>query len=316
MHRPAVYLLLAGALHWPAAQAVPPTAHHEATAHDALFGLCLEGDYGISVGANGLVLESRDGGNSWRELAPFTQSALLDVSCDTSPRLMVGQQGMVFREQDGAFQAVDSGTDARLLSVDSNADGLAMAVGGFGTVLRSSDGGRSWETLPFDWEAILNDFLEPHLYDVDVAEDGVITIVGEFELVLRSEDGGDTWETTHKGEASLFALDLQPNGRGYAVGQDGRIVATTDGGVSWSSLDSPAGEILLDVWSDAGGKVYISGIRTMLRSDDGGGNWTSVQGGDLSTGWYQQIVVPDDDGAVGRVLMAGHRGKIISLDFQ
>jgi len=297
--------------------AVEVTPLYTGTTHDALYGMCLEGQHGIAVGGFGLTMESNDGGKSWQAMPAFSDRALLDVSCGHGTRLIVGQEGSIYRLEDGGYQAVESGTDARLLGVDSNSEGLAFAVGGFGTVLRSTDSGRTWEPVAFDWEAILNDFVEPHLYDVEISDQGVVTIVGEFELVLRSLDGGDTWEATHKGEASLFAVDLRPDGNGYAVGQDGRVISTVDSGASWSELETPVESILLDVWSDDSGDVLVSGIRTFLRSSDAGKTWEVVEGGDLNVGWYQRLVVPDNGGMpAGLAVLAGHQGDIIQLNLK
>jgi photosystem II stability/assembly factor-like uncharacterized protein len=305
--------LLASSLALPLAAVGEPAQIYRGTAHDALFGLCLDGQQGIAVGGDGLVIESADGGQSWTPTEAFTETALLDVSCGTGSSLIVAQGGGIYRWSDGAYQAVDSGTDARLLSVASNSNGLAFAVGSFGAILRSEDGGQTWESLSTDWEAILNDFVEPHLYDVTVSEAGVVTIVGEFELVVRSPDGGETWETAHTGEASLFGLNLNADGSGFAVGQEGRIIGTTDGGVSWAEVPTPTGGILLSVWS-RGSEVLVSGIRNLLRSSDGGATWTLIKGGDLATGWYQGLVVIGEDGASGATaLLAGHQGSVIEL---
>jgi len=40
------------------------TTVSEGIRHDALFGLCMEGEQGIAVGEAGVVLQSEDGGNS------------------------------------------------------------------------------------------------------------------------------------------------------------------------------------------------------------------------------------------------------------
>lgn len=306
--------LLACSLALPLAASGEPTQIYRGTAHDALYGLCLKGQQGLAVGDAGLVLESADGGQSWETAPAFSDKALLDVSCGAGSSLIVAQEGGIFRLSDGAYQAVESGTDARLLSVANNSDGLAFAVGAFGTILRSEDGGQSWESLSTDWEAILNDFVEPHLYDVTVSEEGVVTIVGEFELVIRSPDGGETWETAHTGEASLFGLNLDDNGGGFAVGQDGKIIRTEDGGVTWTEIESPTGGILLSVWSSEGGEVLISGIRNLLYSNDEGATWTVREGGDLNTGWYQGLVITDDNSPHGEAaLLAGHQGSVIKV---
>ena len=314
LRRSVCFTLLAGGLGLPPAFAAEPVRVFGGTAHDALYGLCLDGQQGIAVGSSGFVLESSDGGQSWAPGQSFTESALLDVSCGDGSTLIVAQQGGIFRSGNGSFTAVDSGTDARLLGVDSNSEGLAFAVGAFGTILRSRDDGVSWESVPVDWEAVLNDFVEPHLYAVDVSPAGLVTIVGEFELVIRSTDGGETWETAHKGEASLFGLTLNADGNGFAVGQNGRVIRTADGGISWSEVPTPAEGILLNVWSGPDGEILVSGIRNLLQSTDGGVSWELLEGGDLNTGWYQGLVVTGSASSSGAAaLLAGHHGNIMQV---
>ncbi len=284
--------------------------------HDALFGLCLDGDNGIAVGDAGVVLKSGDGGNSWQRQPGFTQLALLDVNCGNTTQFVVGQEGLIFRRNGDSFEQVESGSDQRLLAVAANDEGLAFIVGGFGTVLRSTDGGDSWEPLSFDWEAILNDFLEPHLYAVQIADDGVITMAGEFGLVMRSSDGGDNWDLAHKGDASIFGMHLKGQ-QGFAVGQDGLLLSSSDGGASWQSVEVPTGANLLDVWFSDDGKVLVAGIRELLVSDDGGSTWrSSVDQGDFAIGWYQRVVEVPNSGSGGAVLLAGHGGRIVKLETQ
>jgi photosystem II stability/assembly factor-like uncharacterized protein len=316
LQRSVCVALLACGLALPPDSLAEPVRVFGGTAHDALYGMCLDGQQGIAVGSAGLIIESSDGGQSWTPGQSFSESALLDVSCGAGSTLIVAQQGGIFRSGNGAFEAVDSGTDARLLGVDNNSDGLAFAVGGFGTILRSRDDGVNWESLSVDWEAILNDFVEPHLYAVDVSPDGTVTIVGEFELVIRSTDGGETWETAHKGEASLFGLNLNSDGSGFAVGQEGRVIRTGDGGSSWSEVATPTEGILLNVWSTPDGKVLVSGIRNLLQSSDGGLSWESLEGADLNTGWYQGLAVTGGGTSSGAIaLLAGHRGNVLQLQF-
>lgn len=312
--RAAKLALLACGISLPLAAAMEPAQVYRGTAHDALFGMCLDGEQGIAVGVGGLVIESEDGGQSWSSIPPFTRSALLDVSCGEGPNLIVAQEGGIFQRDGDAFNRIDAGTDARLLAVDGNTAGLAFTVGSFGTILKSQDGGSTWEPVALDWEAILNDFVEPHLYDVIVDENGVVTIVGEFELVVRSTDGGTTWETAHIGDASLFGMNLTEDGNGFAVGQEGRVIKTSDGGLSWTQVDTPADGILLSVWSSGDGKVLISGIRNLLLSNDNGASWTELEGGDLHIGWYQGLEIINRDGSSGKsALLAGHQGSIIEV---
>lgn len=280
---------------------------HQGIAHDALYDICFDESVGFAGGVAGALLRSEDGGLTWSQQSSLGPEAVLGLDCTSSTTLAVGQGGLILKKGGEAWRRIESGTEARLLSVSSNEDGLAVAVGGFGAVLRSRDGGDSWEPLTFDWEALLNDFLEPHIYDVQVSGDGVITIVGEFGLVLHSTDGGDSWNMTHHGEASLFALELDGN-VGYAVGQDGIVLRTEDGAQTWRKLSSGTQANLLDVLTDRDGVVHVTGIRMLLQSADGGNTWVSRQPGDVDSRWYQSLSI-----SKAGVLMVGHSGRIVQI---
>lgn len=293
--------------------------------HDALYDICFSSSDGLAVGYDGLLLESSNAGQNWEKVSSelLTSVTLLGAYCDDSKRIVVGQEGHMFMKTESSWKAVDSGSEQRLLAVDMNRQGLAVVVGGFGTVLRSRDSGESWETLEFDWEAVLGDFLEPHLYDVVVDEAGVITLIGEFELILRSADGGDTWQTIHKGESTLFSLFLLDSGVGFAVGQKQKILKTVDGGATWESVGPTAtadAPNLLSVWSSTQGEVVITGMRAMLRSSDSGLSWRAAEMGDVAINWYQALAATlsseeTDQGGMDweQVYMVGHSGRIVRL---
>jgi photosystem II stability/assembly factor-like uncharacterized protein len=210
--------------------------------HDALFALDMSGERGVAVGNFGLMLETKDGGQTWTTLPALTPLALLGVQFAGQNAVAVGQQGLVLtRSGDGEWQKVESGLTQRLLNVGMNEQGLAVAVGEFGFVARSRDHGATWEPTPIDWAAYNDEGYEPHLYDAIVTPEGTVMICGEFGLILRSDDGGDTWRAVHQGDESVFALQLASDGTntGYAVGQEGFITRTADGGLTWTTLEAP-----------------------------------------------------------------------------
>jgi Photosynthesis system II assembly factor YCF48 len=302
-----------------AAQAAAPVEQTIATvvtgtAHQALFDIALDGEAGIAVGAGGQVLTTRDGGKSWMAVKPApTAHGLFGVAISGARKIVVGQAGLVLiRDGDGAWRKASSGTEERLFAVALNGEGVAVAVGAFGKVLRSADGGATWASIAPDWsQGYAEQGLEPHLYDVHVAADGTCTLVGEFGLVLRSTDAGATWTVLHQGTASLFALDLRDDGLGYAVGQGGVILRTTDGGGTWSEVPSGTQANLLGVRSSATGEVLVTAMRDMLASDDGLA-WRRVEWGDFASAWYSSVAVTDT-GAASRALVVGHSGRIVQI---
>ena len=293
------------------------TAVSSGTAHEALFGLCMNGTRVIAVGQHGLVLDSDDAGETWTERERFTSAALLDVDCGDRTELYVGQSGELYRRHDGELEAVSSGTDARLMSVGQSPDGnLAVAVGAFGAILISTDDGRTWQHSSLDWFAVLEDYVEPHLYDVHVANDGSITVIGEFALVLQSTDGGMTWQKRHQGESSLFGLNIDSVGIGFAVGQEGTVLTTRDAGESWAAIATPSNDILLNVGRTAAGDIVATGIRKFIVSSDQGATWLEYADAALTTGWYQGLALLSTDAARQSVLLAGHQARILKIELK
>lgn len=296
------------------ADTAPIAAVVSGTAHQALFAVAFDGDAGIAVGAGGQMLASQDGGRSWQAVMPaLTEQSLLGVAVVSGRAIAVGQAGLIFlRDASGAWRPSTSGTEERLFAVSFNADGVAVAVGAFGKVLKSVDDGLKWTSVAPAWaEGYTEPGLEPHLYDVKVAPDGVITLVGEFGLILRSTDGGQSWAALHKGEASLFALDLRADGVGYAVGQGGVILRTTDGGATWAGVESGSAANLLSVRSSPDGHVVVTAMRDMLASDDGL-SWRRVEWGDFGSAWYSGVNVVGA-GAAENALVVGHSGRIVRI---
>ena len=277
----------------------------QATPHDAIFSIAAEGDKMLAVGALGLAIGSDDGGKSWARQETPTKLSLLSVAEAKGRALAVGQGGTILRRDNGAWQKVDGGTDSRLLAVGMGEDGLAIIAGSFGTILRSEDGGATWESVKVDWAALLTDAQEPHLYAVRMVSNAIY-VTGEFGLVLKSADRGKTWKATETGEASLFDLSMDEQGQGLAVGQKGTILRTADGGATWQKMPVPADNTLLGIWRN-GAQAEAVGIQAAFKSQDGGATWTVDNRGDTSTGWYEAII------GAGRPIIVGHQARVVIL---
>jgi hypothetical protein len=285
------------------------------TAHQALFAVAFAGEQGLAVGAAGQLLATSDGGRTWKHVKPVTTRALLGVAMAGERAVAVGQGGtVVVRGADGQWSAVASGIEERLLAVDVDAQGIAVAVGGFGKILLSRDGGLSWTSIAPSWMdgGYTEQGLEPHLYAVDLAPDGAITCAGEFGLILRSVDAGQSWAVLARGTDSLFSLELREDGVGYAVGQGGTILRTADRGATWTEVASNSESNLLGVASSADGRVVVSAMRDMLVSDDGLA-WRRVSGGDFALAWYAGVATRGS-GASAAALVVGHSGRIVRID--
>jgi photosystem II stability/assembly factor-like uncharacterized protein len=300
------------ALGIPTSQALEVAPVKSGTAHQALFSIDVRGEQLLAVGTGGQVLASEDGGRAWQTLqTEGTTLALLGVDQRGAHAVAVGQRGTIAVRQDGVWRAVSSPTEERLMSVGVNAEGLAVAVGAFGTVLRSVDGGQSWSQVEIEWPNLDADQMgiQPHLYDVQFGDDGTVMVVGEYAVVLRSDDGGVNWRVIHRGDASIFALKVAPGGNGYAVGQDGLILRTTDGGQSWERRETESKANLFSVQALPNGHVVVAGMREWLTSEDGGSSWTSHREDVLGTAWFTDLALSSS----GRLMAVGQAGQVIEV---
>jgi photosystem II stability/assembly factor-like uncharacterized protein len=221
--------------------------------HDAVYGMVINGTTGYAVGAFGAILETKDSGASWAKMESGTDFALLGLAVNGDKRIIVGQRGTVLvGKSDGGWEPGTSGSEARLMQVSVNSSGLAVAVGEFGTVLRSKDAGKTWDKRTLDWASFREDGYEPHIYAVNVDDTGRIVLGAEFSYVIVSTDGGETWTLATKGEKSIFSMQLLPDGSGYAVGQEGLVMKTADAGNTWQAVDVGSNANLFGVWFQTG----------------------------------------------------------------
>ena len=159
-------------------------------------------------------------------------------------------------------------------------------------VLRSTDGGTSWQTV---WQGnATHDLALSPAYPAD----HTIFIVGDAlgaNQVRRSMDGGQTWQVTgNPTEMEAFRVVLSTN---YAVDHTlfvagyGRMHRSTDSGNTWQALDAPGPNFDLAISPDfttdhtlwaTYREIEGSAVRPesgIIRSIDGGTTWIVSAGG-------------------------------------
>lgn len=157
-------------------------------------------------------------------------------------------------------------------------DLVGYAVGEYGTTLRTSDGGVTWED-----RTQLGTFL-PHLNDVLVDGSGALLAVGSAPGIFRSVDDGTSWNAVTNPTTgtlnSIFRVDALTL---VTIGQSGRIYRSTDDGATWSQISNLGGQELIDQWWTDAQHGYIVGPNRLRRTTNGGTTWIPVPGTDETT---------------------------------
>ena len=157
-----------------------------------------------------------------------------------------------------------SHTSSNLRGVSFSDANTWIAVGDGGTIVRSTDGGGVWSTLPSP--------VGDHLRGVSF-RGNVGVAVGLAGRVLRSTDSGANWiQETRPTSRNLYAVSI---GASFAVitGEEGTILVSTDTGQTWSPRTAGTASILFGVSIFGPTAVGVGGQATAVNSVDTGGGW-------------------------------------------
>ncbi|MCZ2839773.1 F510_1955 family glycosylhydrolase [Modestobacter sp. VKM Ac-2985] len=115
--------------------------------------------------------------------------------------------------------------------------------------------------------------------------------------LIESTDAGRTWSpVSRQGRSDFHALTASAAG---VLGYDGTLVRSSDG-TTWEEVAIPAEPHTLTA-SPTGERVLATTAEGLLRSTDGGGTWTLVEGAPL----LQVVDWAETDGEVAGVAPSG-----------
>lgn len=159
------------------------------------------------------------------------------------------------------------------------AGGRGYAVGEFGTIVRTDDGGANWTGIR---TGLTDDLTDVRAIDADAF------VAGGGCTLLRSLDGGTTVRRVRFNPSTtcgspLAAMHFPNRDVGYLVRADGSVLRTDDGGARFSSgtrLPASSGGPPNDVWfTDANNGFVATGSDTLgkiYRTADAGASWSEV----------------------------------------
>jgi photosystem II stability/assembly factor-like uncharacterized protein len=166
--------------------------------------------------------------------------------------------------------------------VSENLNGIAAVppdsvwvFGGYGTMIHSPDGGKTWEQLKSGSENLLCDGFFP-----SESEGWVVGIAG---TILHTADGGSTWESQESGtQKNLFRVVFTSPQEGWIVGDYGTVLHTVDGGKTWRHVLPLVDRSYNGVFFINQANGWIVGeFGTIIHTSDGGRTWDNQPCADI-----------------------------------
>ncbi len=201
------------------------------------------------------------------EIMPLAaESQLLDVTVAGTRLVAVGDKGHVLTSDDKGDTWVQQNVPARqmLISVDFADSQNGWAVGHDSIILRTRDGGESWESQNFDPET------GQPLYGVLALSETDAWAVGSFGKFFRTTDGGDNWEVQEVGITEpgvhLISITQLPSGTLVVVGEAGMVAYSNDNGDNWNLGQTAYAGSYFGVLPMGNNGVMLYGLRGTARS--------------------------------------------------
>src|SRR3972149_1535425 len=153
------------------------------------------------------------------------------------------------------------------------------STGGNTGLIRSTDGGQSWESVakvlepPVDFHAMAVSRSDPNV---------IIGFDSGGRGLFKTVDSGKTWETLQYPEY-VSALAISPNDSQIIFAGTGKgIFQSTDGAKTWTQLDEYKGITILALVFDENGVLYATNQFGLSRTADLGKTWEKINGPDLT----------------------------------
>jgi photosystem II stability/assembly factor-like uncharacterized protein len=171
-------------------------------------------------------------------------------------------------DQSWDFQRFDQYTDIIFLDIHFVDQNVGFIAGTDGFILKSTDGGTTWEKKQTGVTA--------HLISIYFVDQNHGWAVGTDGTVLLTTNGGNTWQKIHDadilGNASFQDVFFTNRLTGWVVGNS-IVIRTYDGGYTWSKLDDYASEYRNVYFENSNTGWIVDYNGAILSTEDGGDTW-------------------------------------------
>lgn len=253
-------------------------------------------DLGWAVGHHGVILGTTDGGLTWELLFDGMQAGKQVIEA-AQARYEAAEAALENAAEDAAedekeaalerldladlalgdaLASIEFGPAQPLMDIWFGSETEGVAVGSYGQIFRTTDGGHTW-TL---WKHKIDNPNNYHFYGIKETDSGVLYLVGEQGGIFRSADNGENWTALNSPYHGSFYGALTTTHADAEVllvyGFNGHLYRSTDAGETWQQIESNTRRSINDglVMND-GSLVLVGNNGVVLHSTDGGKSFST-----------------------------------------
>lgn len=207
---------------------------------------------------------------AWARLGTDDVHSLAFVADDLD-HLLFGHHGGLSETLDGGRTWQQLPTNADAMAMGPAADG-SIVIAGHEVFIASRDGGRTWQPIAADLPS-----LDIHGFTRDPVDPARMWAHLATGGLWESTDAGAHW-TQVRSESVLFPIAVRAEGETRLLGVDANgLVASADGGRTWETRGVPPTYPMTALTATTDGSILYAGSPDgLFRSDDAGRTWTQT----------------------------------------
>jgi len=242
---------------------------------------------------NGFIFYSLDGGNVWQEFNPniINSNKTTSIFANHEGEVWVaGKYTSIMYSGDFAANWTDQipNSKATLFQPYFFNEDVGIVGGSDGTLLRTTNGGASWELIPFG--------IDEHFFGASVLSEQAMVIGSSSGNVFASLDQGANWNIFGQNLGRITDIEVTPNlEAAVVVNESGKIFRTINGGLQWDEVHNDPSAILLGLDFSTVGIGWACGYFGQIwHSTNGGGSWDLVYADDHNQFEDIHFVTPEE----------------------